>query len=200
MKWFTSDLHFNHTNICGPNISSWSRGYRDFDSVAGMNTAILKSINDRVDRNDELWILGDFAFGDKTQIPALRRMINCNNVHLVYGNHDQAIERNDGYQKLFSSVQYYKELYISDRELKNGKRNRLRAILFHYSLRVWNKSHHGSVCLFGHSHNTLPAHGGRTMDIGWCAHRRPLSEYELYERMINIPIVEVDHHNAQTAQ
>lgn len=195
MKYFTSDLHFNHTNICGPDVSSWSSGYRDFKSVGEMNNAILDSINDVVGQGDELWILGDFAFGDKSQIPALRAMINCDNVHLVYGNHDQAIERNRDYQKLFSSVQYYKELYIS-----NGV-NRLRAILFHYSLRVWNKSHHGSAMLFAHSHGTLDVTGcGRTMDVGWCVHRRPLSEVELYNTMIDMPIVEVDHHNTNTAQ
>lgn len=201
MKWFTSDLHFNHTNIAGPSVSTWNHGYRDFDSVYKMNETILKSINDRVDRNDELWILGDFAFGDRREIPALRQSINCQNVNLVYGNHDKHIERNCDFQDLFSSVQYYKELHIDSGEVhSNGKKKSLRAVLFHYSLRVWNKSHHGSVCLYAHSHGSLPDIGGRTMDVGWCVHRRPLSEYELYERMINIPVLEVDHHNAKTAE
>lgn len=199
MRWFTSDLHFNHKNIVGPDVSSWERGYRDFESVGHMNETILNSINDVVEENDELWILGDFAFGDKTMIPTLRHNIKCKNVHLIYGNHDQAIENNESYQKLFSSVGYYKEIYIGDGSVNDkGRFNKMRAILCHYSFRVWNKSHHGSCMLYGHSHGSLPAHGGRTMDIGWCVHRRPLSAIELYQTMNSWPISVVDHHDENT--
>ena len=35
----------------------------------------------------------------------------------------------------------------------------------HYAHRTWDKSHHGSLHLYGHSHGTLPG-VGRSMDVG----------------------------------
>jgi len=45
-------------------------------------------------------------------------------------------------------------------------------ILDHYSARIWNRSHHGSIQLYGHSHGALPPYKmkdgslARSMDVG----------------------------------
>jgi calcineurin-like phosphoesterase family protein len=38
-------------------------------------------------------------------------------------------------------------------------------VLFHYAMRVWNRSHRGAWHLFGHSHGQLQPEG-RSCDVG----------------------------------
>jgi len=52
-------------------------------------------------------------------------------------------------EDLFTSVSNYKEIQFK----KDGMKFDL--ILSHYAMRVWNKSHRGSIMLYGHSHGTL---------------------------------------------
>ena len=61
--WFTSDSHYGHTNIAGPKVSRWQRGYRDFNSVWEMNKSLIDGINKYVKEDDILYHLGDWSFG-----------------------------------------------------------------------------------------------------------------------------------------
>lgn len=162
-----------------------------------MNFAILSSINSSVGEDDELWILGDFAFGDKSCIPLFRKAINCKNVHLIYGNHDGAIKRSYENRHLFSSCKDYDEIHIHD---KDGGRHGL--VLFHYYIGgVWNKAGRGYYHLFAHSHGSLPLSyvKGKCFDIGWDVWRRPLNEHEVCERMsVMQEFEQIDHHGNKT--
>jgi calcineurin-like phosphoesterase family protein len=62
--FFTSDTHYNHTNICR-GISNWDgrRGTRDFNSLDEMNASIIDGINSTVGEDDVLVHLGDWSFG-----------------------------------------------------------------------------------------------------------------------------------------
>ena len=71
---------------------------------------------------------------------------------------------------LFSSISHYKEV-------KFGKGKGDFICLSHYAMRVWNKSHHGSIMLHGHSHGTLPDYESN-----------PLDYYELIEYEDNYDI------------
>lgn len=78
--WFTSDTHFNHTNIlryCA----------RPFESVAHMNSVLVANWNACVAPDDTVYHLGDFAMGDRERIPDILAQLNGNLV-LVPGNHD----------------------------------------------------------------------------------------------------------------
>ena len=68
----------------------------------------------------------------------------------------------------------------------------------HYSMQVWNKSHHGSIHLFGHSHGSLKGIG-RSMDVGIDTNN--LYPYHLDEILYNLKDIDVkiiDHHNNKT--
>ena len=134
MIFFTSDLHLGHENaIAFTN--------RPFASLEEMNQKLIENINDTVQRDDELWILGDFAYKiDKESVRELRGRISCKHVHLVYGNHDKDYSQDH----IFQSVQHYKEL----------KTEYGRIILFHYPILEWNAAHYGSIHLHGHIHST----------------------------------------------
>ena len=134
MIYFTSDLHLGHANAIG--FTS-----RPFLDVEQMNEGLIKNINETVMTNDELWILGDFAF--KVNMDAakqFRDQINCKTVHMITGNHDKDYTRDH----IFQSVQHYKEL-----KTEYGK-----FILFHYPIYEWNGAHNGTIHLHGHIHST----------------------------------------------
>ncbi len=134
MIYFTSDLHLGHENVIGFTN-------RPFSNVEEMNVCLIDNINATVEKSDELWILGDFAYKvNKEAVRVFRNKILCRHVHLVYGNHDKNYERDH----IFQSVQYYKEL----------KTEYGRVVLFHYPMMEWNAAHYGSVHLHGHIHST----------------------------------------------
>ena len=113
--------------------------------------------NDNVNAKDVGWFLGDFAFCSIDKIEyILGRLNGIKNI--VLGNHDQEIIKNRSRllnNELFKEIVYYKELNIQGTHLN----------LFHYAGRTWNKSHHGSYLLFGHTHNALPPYG-KSVDVG----------------------------------
>lgn len=153
MIWFSSDFHFGHTNIAGPAVSNWPKGFRDFDSVHEMNKTITKTVNKYVKADDTLYFLGDFSFGGHTNIPGYRRSLICENIHLCRGNHDKHIDK---YRDFFSS--------INDVMWYKGRPDRP-IFMSHYSHRVWEGAHKGVIHLWGHSHNGL-SDWGKSMDVG----------------------------------
>ena len=83
--WFTADLHLGHANI----IRYCSR---PFEGAAEMDATLLGAINHSVQPGDTLWILGDFSCRGRS--PAhYREQINCRDVRLILGNHDNPFTR-----------------------------------------------------------------------------------------------------------
>lgn len=77
-QWYKVDTHFGDARI---------RAFfdRPFATVAAMDAAILARLVERVGRQDNLWIVGDFAIPDLAErnfeaVPGRK--------HLVHGNHD----------------------------------------------------------------------------------------------------------------
>jgi calcineurin-like phosphoesterase family protein len=160
--FFTSDTHYNHTNICR-GTTRWVDANditRDFKSLGEMNDRIVAGINTLVGENDYLFHLGDWSFGGFESIWKFRHQINCQNIHLVLGNHDHHIERNrENIRDIFSSVNQYVELEV------NKQHN---FVLMHYPIMSWNKMNDGVIHLHGHVH--LPPDRrigkGKMMDVG----------------------------------
>lgn len=152
--FFSSDFHFNHTNICGPKISSWNSGYRNFDSLREMNDTIIDNINSKVMPEDILYFLGDFAFGDKTQIPILRDRIKCKTIIACKGNHDHALSK------------YYRHCFTALCDIINTVINGQQIIMCHYPLDVWENNHRNSLSVFGHCHGSYKNPIGKRMDVG----------------------------------
>ena len=151
MDWFTSDTHLDHANII-----KYSK--RPFASVDEMNEALIANINAKVKPGDRLFHLGDFA---KSRVEYFREAINCKNVVLILGNYDR-IKYNS---PLFSGVY---DMFRLKTQI-NGQPKDI--ILCHYALKVWNKSHHGSWHLYGHSHGGLPDdETAQAFDVGVDCH------------------------------
>lgn len=82
MAWFISDTHFNHENIikyCN----------RPFNNVIEMNEHIINKWNEKINKNDVIYHLGDFALqSDESAVLNLVSQLN-GNIILILGNHDR---------------------------------------------------------------------------------------------------------------
>ena len=202
--FFTSDTHYNHTNICR-GVTNWRTAdgkipisqTRDFPTLEKMNSTIVNNINNVVGQDDILVHLGDWSFGGFESIKEFRDRIVCKNIYLLYGNHDHHIERNKGgIQGIFVNTSQYQMLTVVD---ENGKKREF--VLMHYPLCSWHDMNKGRFHLFGHVH--LPPHqkvmGGRAMDVGMDGNN--LTPYEMREveallkdRKVKASVLPSDHH------
>jgi calcineurin-like phosphoesterase family protein len=134
-NFFTADSHFNHTKIlkyCN----------RPFNNVEEMNAVIINNLNSVVGKKDNIWHLGDFAFGkDVNELKKIFNRLNGNKF-LILGNHDKV---NLMSQLDWKSIEIFKEISVGGNPI----------ILMHYAMRVWPASHFGSWQLYGHSHGQL---------------------------------------------
>jgi len=170
--FFTSDTHYNHSNICRAttNWTSADNLTRDFKSLEHMNDTIVNNINEIVGENDILIHLGDWSFGGFEMVEEFRSRIICKNVHLVLGNHDEHIDRNkDNIQRLFTSVNHYINLDLRRPSIKGkGQMDKYRFILCHFPIASWDGMNNGVIHAHGHVH--LPPHqrigNGKSLDVG----------------------------------
>jgi calcineurin-like phosphoesterase family protein len=190
MIYFIADTHFNHKNICR-GTSQWSavNVTRDYGTLDHMNCAILSAINQKVSPDDTLYHLGDFAFGNKDEIPALRDRINCRDVKLIMGNHDiHYVKKRPELYEGFQDILMYKEIRF----------NKLLISCMHYPLGSWNEIGKGGINLHGHCHGRYTRTVGRQMDVGVDVIGCPISIEQVYKRMIKIDPILVDGHTEET--
>jgi calcineurin-like phosphoesterase family protein len=168
--WFTSDTHYNHTNICSA-TTKWKDPVtcREFTSLAQMNSHLICNINEVVEQDDILFHLGDWSFGGFEQVEKFRESIFCKNIHLVLGNHDHHIKNNvENCKDLFSSVNDYLDLSVVSLNRRNEEIKVGRFILMHYPIASWNDMARNTVHLHGHVHfDESKKFGlGKMLDVG----------------------------------
>lgn len=137
--YFTSDLHFGHTNI----IKYENRPFKDKEE---MDMQLIKKWNETVKAEDIVYILGDFSWykGEKTN--EILKQLNGKKI-LIIGNHDSNFLTDKKFDKsLFEEICYYKEL----------KYNKQYYILFHYPIAEHNGKTKGTIHLYGHIHTMNP--------------------------------------------
>jgi calcineurin-like phosphoesterase family protein len=179
--FFTSDTHWNHTNI----IKYTNRPY---DTVEEMNEALISNWNDTVGPKDVVWHLGDIAWWHKKNGPSLDGILSQLNgeKHLLLGNHDKDLPT-DALEKNFVEIANYKELRFNNRKL----------ILCHYPIFSWNGMYKGSWMLHGHCHGNINWANENTtrLDVGVDVHNMAPVSFEGIEEILGDKVFEVvDHH------
>lgn len=92
-----SDTHFNHDIMI-------KYGIRKFKSLEEMNNKIIEEWNKKIDKNDNVIHLGDFAFGDDFKlIEDICKKLN-GNITLILGNHDSDYKVKNIYSKYFKCL------------------------------------------------------------------------------------------------
>lgn len=141
MKYFfTADEHYGHENVikyCN----------RPFSSLEEMEDELMLRHNQVVGKDDHTIHAGDFAFY-KDSLLVNKIIGKLNGIHtFIVGSHDYWLERN------------------INREIWEQEIEGVYIVVCHYAMRVWPRSHYGSIQLYGHSHGKLrPA--GNQLDIG----------------------------------
>lgn len=130
MKYYISDLHIGHKSII-------AFDQRPFFDLNEMHETIIKNWNSVVSNNDEVYILGDFAWKNELALEVLRQLKGKK--YLILGNHDRV---NTEFEKHFVWV---KELET----IKDGDTN---IVLCHYPIAHWRNADYGYVHLYGHIH------------------------------------------------
>src|SRR3990167_7246288 len=80
MIYFTADLHFGHKNI----ITFCNR---PFAGTQEMNRALIDNWNSRVQKSDEVYLLGDVSFAAAEYTKHMLEQLN-GKIYLIKGNHD----------------------------------------------------------------------------------------------------------------
>lgn len=171
-KFYTADLHFGH-----PGILRHCPETRRFDSVESMDAEIVRRINERVGKQDLLYIVGDFALSsDDEYVRHLFHEIQGRKL-LVLGNHD--LDAKGRVRKEVAALPWDRPPTHALETTDEG----CHVYMHHYGCRVWPRHLKGSYHLFGHSHGDLPPLG-RSRDVGIdCAdaHFAPMTFREIKE-------------------
>ena len=133
-KLYIADCHFRHPNVLKFDNRPW-------DNVEDMEHDMIALWNAKVNKADDVYIIGDFCWGTagawREILPQLK-----GNKHLIRGNHDldqipQGIK--------FASVSDYKEV-------KDGG---YRVCMCHYPMIAYKHDNNpNTIMLYGHVHQT----------------------------------------------
>jgi calcineurin-like phosphoesterase family protein len=165
-NYFSSDFHLGHANII-------KYDKRPFKSVQEMDERIIKNVCTLLKPGDNLYYLGDFALTDSNKAEGHMKAIAYMGANLFFikGNHDKR-DTIKLYQKYGTYLGEQKKIKVGEREV----------VINHYAMRVWDKSHHGCLHLYGHSHDALEHTAwGRSMDCSIITAYRIKGEYTLFE-------------------
>lgn len=226
--WFTADPHLGHGNIikyCNRlkyltpeeiGLLKTDPGFHVSNlSVKRMNDDLIDNINQLVKPGDVLWVLGDWCFGREYYQEArhYRSRIQCQNVHMIWGNHDQPSKIADLFSTNHELVMVainpvYGDYLIGEETIRKERLGHSweKFILCHYLMAVWNDSHKGVSHLYGHSHSNAEEWANKMMpgrhsfDVGVDNAFKLLGQYRPFglDEVTNIinsrPGFAVDHH------
>ncbi len=189
MIYWTSDTHFGHRNIikyCNRPFATpaeMSSGNIPDEAVHRMDEALIRNWNSLVGPEDTIYHLGDFSMRDVEHGQKILDRLNGIK-HLCPGNHDKVAKKLQGW----TSIEYYRELRFEEQFI----------VMLHYGMRVWNKSHHGAIQLYGHSHGSLPG-DSQQLDVGTdCWDYHPVTLDQIMRRLRTLPVRHpVDHHGRE---
>ena len=134
MRYYISDLHFFHEKL---NDEMDNRGFRD---VEEMHNYIINRWNARVNKRDEVIILGDLSYGKAEETNELLSRLN-GKLCLIRGNHDS--------------------LYLNKTAFDESRFEWIKIVLCHYPIMCYNGQYRlntegkpKTFMLYGHVHDT----------------------------------------------
>lgn len=160
--FFISDTHFSHQNIikyCN----------RPFKTKEEMDHILIQKWNEKVQPEDIVFHLGDFAFGNRSNWLSILNGLNGIK-YLIQGNHDGKDSIPEG---CFAGIEDMLKLSIWDAEMSTYNE----FYLTHFPLATWTGINRGVFNLHGHIHST-PDLQGTGYDIK-VAINAPWNQYDV---------------------
>lgn len=180
--WFSSDLHFEHKKIVQYTNRPWTQEEN--------TEKLIERWNSRVGVMDDVYHLGDFSFLYPKQAQKLVDIIRQLNgkIHFIKGNHcDNRLWRivEDYNMPHVIWIKDYHELTVQGQHI----------VMCHYPMAIWNRSHHGTWMLHGHTHGSYQGEG-KILDVGIDNHpeHQVFSYDEIAQFMAKRPIYAPSHH------
>lgn len=204
MIYFTSDIHWNHANICKGATKWYSDNCRNFKDVEEMNAHLIDEINSVVKEDDILYNLGDATFGGIEAIWNLRKQLKVKTIHYVLGNHCHHYERNkvlpnchyDNFEgNAFNPIDgpnprknepggdlydvRAKELFTSVSDVTSLSVDKQQFFMSHYPHLSWGGSNRGVIMLHGHEHGNINHlnEDCKRLDVGIDSAKKILGQY-----------------------
>ena len=145
MRYYIADCHFFHEAL------HEKMDKRGFESVQAMNEYMIEKWNQKVRRNDEVVILGDFSWGNAEETNDLLDRLH-GKLYMIRGNHDYFLQKSDFRAERFVWIKSYAEMQDNQRKV----------ILCHYPVMCYNgqyrldrKGNPRTYMLYGHVHDTM---------------------------------------------
>ena len=136
MEYFIADTHFYDRKCIGFDA-------RPFANVSEMNTALIENWNKVVKKEDTVYVVGDFSYGNGADIYSTAERLNGKKI-LIRGNHDNDVNL----KYIFAEIHDYLEVSTAE-----GK-----VVLCHYPLTSFRDMQRGgTIHIYGHVHNTFEA-------------------------------------------
>lgn len=151
MNYFIADLHFGHKNVM-------SYDNRPFTHIEAHDNYIIDNWNNKVNIDDDVYILGDISCYNMTKTVDILNNLNGNK-HLITGNHDSKLLKSKPFRDCFVEICDYKELYLN-REHS--------IILCHYPIPCFKNHYYGWYHLYGHVHNSWEYHMMEHIKLEMC--------------------------------
>ncbi len=145
--YFTADTHFFHANIVK---HCPGRPYNGSGSDLQHDEWLIDLWNGTIDKKDIVYIIGDFAFGNKERVVRLLGKLHGQK-HLIVGNHDASSIKLPNY---FESVQQIKDLHFNADNHAFLKKD-FDLALCHYPLLSWSRKNYGACMVHGHCHGRI---------------------------------------------
>jgi calcineurin-like phosphoesterase family protein len=180
MRYFTSDLHFHHKKILEfcPNRPK---------DMAAMHEEIISHWNNTVKDGDDVYVLGDFSFGNSGETKVLINQLKGRKI-LVMGNHDRRSEkwyRDAGFTVVSTSLMIKIDEFLVQLSHYPHKLSWLSWLYYkivdpgytrYQDRKVGERSQN---LLHGHCHGKYRVINGRGIDVGWDCWGRLLGEREI---------------------
>lgn len=179
--WISSDIHIHHRNVLKYNAAS-----RKSDTIEQMHERLITQWNDKVQKGDLVYILGDVSYCSKVgPVIEVLKLLNGKKI-LVAGNHDKEMLKHQSFRDEFQEIVDYKEVKLNHKKI----------VMFHFPIAQWNGKHKGSIHLHGHCHGMPSNITGRCKDIGMDTNDMNVYELEpLIEQIYkDLPLEQVQDH------
>ena len=138
MWFFTSDEHYGHVKILLAEYCN-RRAIMAVLDVQEMNEVLISNHNEVVTSQDVTIHAGDFCWHKKTEVQKIIKRLNGTHIFLR-GSHDAWLP---------ASAKCRWRKMIDGHFI----------VVDHYAGRTWERAHHGSYQLYGHSHGRLEPEG-----------------------------------------